>query len=44
MQSDGNNFCEDVVMNSVNMAYREVNSILDQKNEKQILLNFIMNI
>ena len=33
MQSDGDSFCEDVVLDSFNMAYRDEDSILDQKNE-----------
>ena len=36
MQSDGNRFCEDVVLDSVNMAYGHEDSVLDQKYEKQI--------
>ena len=33
MQSDGNSFCGDVVLD---MLYRDEDSILDQKYEKQI--------
>jgi len=36
MQSDGNSFCGDVVLDSFNKAYRDEDSILDQKFEKQI--------
>ena len=36
MQSDGNSFCGDVVMDSFNTSYRDEDSILDQKYEKQI--------
>ena len=36
MQSDGNSFCGDVVLDSFNMSYREEDSIVDQKYEKQI--------
>ena len=35
MQSDGNRFCGDVVLDSFNMAYKDTDSILDQKYEKQ---------
>ena len=35
-QSDGNRFCGDVVFDSFNMAYRDEDSILDQKYEKQV--------
>ena len=31
MQSDGNSFCEEVVLDSFNMAYRDEDSILYQK-------------
>ena len=36
MKSDGNSFCGDVVLDSFNTAYRDEDSILDQKYEKQI--------
>ena len=36
MQSDGNSFIGDVVMYSFYMSYRDEDSILDQKYEKQI--------
>ena len=36
MQSDGNNFCGDVVSDGFNMSYRDEDSILEQKYEKQI--------
>ena len=36
MQSDGNRFCGDVVLDSYNMAYGHVDSVLNQKYEKQI--------
>ena len=36
MQSDGNSFCGDVVLDNFNMSYRNEDSILDQKYEKQI--------
>ena len=37
MQSDGNSFCADAVLNSFNMAYMDINIILDRrsKHEKQ---------
>ena len=34
MQSDGNSFLGNVVLDSSNMAYRDEGSIIDQKNEK----------
>ena len=37
MQSDGNSFGGDVVLDSFNVAFRDEDSILDQKYEKQIL-------
>ena len=40
MQSDGNSFCKDVVLDSVNMTYRDEDSILDQIYGIQILLDF----
>ena len=36
MQSDGNTFCGDVVLDSFDMAYRDEDNILYQKYEKQI--------
>ena len=39
MQSDGNSFCGDVVLNGDNMTYRIYDNILDQY-EKQIFLDF----
>ena len=36
MQSDGNSFCGDVVLDSFNKAYRDKDTILDQKYEKRI--------
>ena len=36
MQSDGNSYCGDVVLDSFNMTYRDEDGILDQKYEKQI--------
>ena len=36
MQSDRNSFGGDVVLDSFNMSYRDEDSILDQKYEKQI--------
>ena len=36
MQSDGNSFCGDVVLDGFNMSYRDEDSILEQKYEKQI--------
>ena len=36
MQSDGNSFRGDVVLDSCNMSYRDEDNILDQKYEKQI--------
>ena len=35
MQPDGNSFCGDIVLDSLNMVYRDKDSILDQKYEKQ---------
>ena len=39
MQSDGNRFCRDVVLDSFNMAYGHKDNGLDQKYEKQISLD-----
>ena len=36
MQSDGNSFCADVVLDGVNMTYRDEDNILDQIYEKKI--------
>ena len=44
MQSDGNSFCRDVVLGGFNMAYRDEDSILEQKCEKYIFKIFIMKI
>ena len=40
MQSDGNSFCGDVVLGSFNISYRDEDSILEQKYEKQISWDF----
>ena len=40
MQSDWNSFRGDVVLDSVNVAYRDEDSILDQIYLKQIFLDF----
>ena len=37
MQSDGNSFWEDVVLDSFNNAHRDESSILDKKYEKLII-------
>ena len=39
MQSDGNIFCGDVVLDGFNSAYMDEDSILDQKHEKQIYMD-----
>ena len=39
MQSDGNSFGGDVVLDSVNMSYRDEDCILDPIYEKQMFLN-----
>ena len=36
MQSDGNSFCGKVVSDGFNMSYKDEDSILEQKYEKQI--------
>ena len=36
MQSDRNSFCGDVVLNCVNKAFREEDSILDEIYEEQV--------
>ena len=40
MQSDGNSFCEDFVLDGVNMTYMDEDSILYQIYEKRIFSNF----
>ena len=40
MHLDGNSFLGDVVLDSVNMAYGDEDSILDRIYEKQTFLNF----
>ena len=41
MQVDRNSFCDNVVLDSVNMAFRDEDSFLDHiYDEKQIWLNF----
>ena len=35
MQSEGNRFGGDVVLDRVNMAYRDIDSILDQKYKRR---------
>ena len=37
MQSDGNSFCGDVVLDSFNIEHSDEDSILDKKYEKQII-------
>ena len=44
MQSEGNSFCRDVVLNIFNMAYRDKDSILTKKYEKQIFWELVMKI
>ena len=44
VQSDGNSFCGDVVLDSFNMAYRDKNSILDQNMKSKYFGIFIMKI
>ena len=44
MQSDGNSFCGDVVLDGFNMSYRDEDSILEQKYEKQITWDLIIKI
>ena len=39
MQSDRGSCCGDVVLDSVNMVFRDEDSLLDQIYEKQICLN-----
>ena len=38
MQTDGNNFCGDVDLDSFNMSDRNEDSVLDQKYEKKITI------
>ena len=40
LQSDRSSFCEDVVLGSFNISYREEDCIIDQKYEKQLSLVF----
>ena len=40
MQSDGNSFCGNVGLDSVNMAYSDIDNILDEIINKQIISNF----
>ena len=44
IQSDGNSFLGDVILDSFNMAYGDEGSILDQKYENQrfLLLRFLI--
>ena len=44
MQSDGNSFCGDAVLDSDNMASRVEDIILDQIYEKIIFLNLYIKI
>ena len=44
VQSDGISFCDDVVLDCVNMACRDEDNSLDQIYEKQIFLNFYYEI
>ena len=44
MQSDGNSFCGDVVLDGFNMSYRDEDSILEQKYENQIFRIIFMMI
>ena len=45
MQSDGNSFCGDVVLNSFNKVYRDEDNILDQVYKwKYVRMIFIMMI
>ena len=36
MQSDGNSFCGDVVLDDFKMSYKDEDSILGQKREKKM--------
>ena len=40
MLSDGNSFCEDVILDSFNMAYRDEHRILDQIYKKANIFYF----
>ena len=42
MQSDGNSFCGDVVLNSFNKSSRDEDNILDQVYQSKYVLIFIM--
>ena len=44
MQSEGNSFCGDVVLDGFNVSYRDDDSILAQKYESKYLEIFIMKI
>ena len=44
MQSDEKSFFGDVVLDSFDMSYRDEDSIIDQKYEKQIFCALIMKI
>ena len=44
MQSDGNRFCGDVVMNSFNKASRDEENILDQVYKSKYIRIFIIMI
>ena len=41
MQSDGNSFLGDIVLNSFNKAFRDKYNILDQIYEMQMCLDFM---
>ena len=42
MQADQNSFCVDVVLDSVNMVFRDEDSILDQMYRKNMFVFFMM--
>ena len=44
MQSDGNSFCGDFALDSLNMAYKDKDSILDQNMKSKYFWIFIMKI
>ena len=44
MQSDGNSFCGDVVLNIFNMAFRDEENILDQAYKSKYVRIIIMMI
>ena len=44
MQSDGNSFCGDVVLDSFNMAYRDENSIICRPNYEGILWLLLLSV